>query len=107
MLLQITLLNTHFIENQSVRKGSGLRGHLVLSPYFSGKEANSEKVYDLLKVTQLLSNRAVPGTQASHATHITRLHFLMMIYTCLNFHLSPWESGLMCLLRLGIPLFSI
>ena len=52
-------------------------------PYFSKKEADPEKLYNLSKVTrllnQLLSHRAVSGTPASPAIHILRLCFLMMI----------------------------
>lgn len=45
------------------RKGAlGISYSIILSPYFPDKEADSEKLHALLKVTQLLSNRAVPRT---------------------------------------------
>lgn len=74
-----------------LQEGGALRNYLIPSPYlfiylfFYEKEADPEKLYNLFKVTQLLSHRAVSGTPASPVTPVLRLCFLVMIEYLLEF----------------------
>lgn len=45
------------IESQIVTAGKDLSGHLVQSSYFSDEETETEKLSNLLKITQLFSDR--------------------------------------------------
>lgn len=73
-----------------LQEGGALRNYLIPSPYlfiylFYEKEADPEKLYNLFKVTQLLSHRAVSGTPASPVTPVLRLCSLVMIEYLLEF----------------------